>query len=65
MTTTDELSRLEQDVLAEISGTGDLAAIEAVRVSALGKKGRVSGLMSALGKMPADERKALDRKSVV
>ncbi|MEO0792862.1 MAG: phenylalanine--tRNA ligase subunit alpha, partial [Pseudomonadota bacterium] len=58
MTTTDELSRLEQDVLAEISGTGDLAAIEAVRVSALGKKGRVSGLMSALGKMPADERKA-------
>ena len=58
MTTTDELSRLEQDVLAEISATGDLAAIEAVRVSALGKKGRVSGLMSALGKMPADERKA-------
>ena len=53
-----DLTKLEAELLAEIAAAGDLAAIEAVRVSALGKKGRVSELMSKLGSLPADERKA-------
>ena len=53
-----ELSKLERELLAEISGAGDLAALEAVRVATLGKKGRVSELMSKLGALPPEERKS-------
>src|ERR1700754_1420623 len=55
--TRTDLTKLETDLIAEISGAGDLAALDAVRVSALGKKGRVSELMSKLGSLPPEERK--------
>ena len=57
MTTTD-LDALEQALLAEIESAGTLDALEQVRISALGKKGRVSELMQTLGKLPPEERKA-------
>lgn len=57
MSATD-LTKLEADLLADVTAAGDLAALDAVRVSALGKKGRVSELMGKLGSLPADERKA-------
>ncbi|MBS0242850.1 MAG: phenylalanine--tRNA ligase subunit alpha, partial [Proteobacteria bacterium] len=53
-----DLSGIETELLGEISGAADLAAIEHVRISALGKKGRVAELMGRLGKMPPEERKA-------
>jgi phenylalanyl-tRNA synthetase alpha chain len=53
-----DLSALEREMLAAVAAAADLAAIEQVRVSALGKKGRVAELMSQLGKLPAEERKA-------
>jgi phenylalanyl-tRNA synthetase alpha chain len=53
-----DLSGLADSLLHEIGGAGDLAALEAVRVSALGKKGRVSELMKTLGRLPPDERKS-------
>jgi phenylalanyl-tRNA synthetase alpha chain len=49
---------LEQDILDSIAGASDEAAVEAIRVSALGKKGSISEQMSGLGKMAPDERKA-------
>jgi phenylalanyl-tRNA synthetase alpha chain len=55
---TTDLSKLEAELLSEITEAGDLVAIEAVRVASLGKKGRVSELMSKLGALPAEERKA-------
>ncbi len=55
---TYDLKSLEISLLSEITTAGDLAEIEAVRISALGKKGRVSELMQTLGSMPGDERKA-------
>jgi phenylalanyl-tRNA synthetase alpha chain len=57
MSATD-LPKLEADLLADVTAAGDLAALDAVRVAALGKKGRVSELMSKLGSLPAEERKA-------
>lgn len=57
-TTSPELVSLEEELVAEISSAGDLAAIENVRVAALGKKGRVSALMQQLGKLPPEERKS-------
>ncbi|MEQ1715555.1 MAG: phenylalanine--tRNA ligase subunit alpha, partial [Hyphomicrobium sp.] len=54
----NDLSKLETELLAEIAAASDLAALDAVRVSSLGKKGRVSELMSKLGALPAEDRKA-------
>ncbi|MBA2125638.1 phenylalanine--tRNA ligase subunit alpha [Hyphomicrobium methylovorum] len=54
----NDLSKLEADLLEEISSAADLPALDGVRVSALGKKGRVSELMSKLGSLPAEERKS-------
>ncbi|MCW5682688.1 MAG: phenylalanine--tRNA ligase subunit alpha, partial [Xanthobacteraceae bacterium] len=51
-------SKLESDLIAQIAGAADEAALEAVRVSALGKKGSVSELLKGLGAMSPDERKA-------
>src|SRR3978361_1409646 len=52
-----DLMTLEQDILSQITAAGDEAALEAVRVAALGKKGSISALLSTLGKMSPDERK--------
>ena len=53
-----DLGTLESTLLSEIKDAADLAALDAVRVSALGKKGRVSQEMSKLGALPPEERKA-------
>jgi phenylalanyl-tRNA synthetase alpha chain len=52
-----ELEKLEQDILNAVMAAGDEAALEAVRVSALGKKGSVSERMKTLGAMSPDDRK--------
>src|SRR5579883_2331401 len=52
-----DLAQLEAQILADIGAAPDEAALEAVRVAALGKKGSISALLSTLGKMPPDERK--------
>jgi phenylalanyl-tRNA synthetase alpha chain len=53
-----ELDTLEQTLMAEIAAASDEAAIEAVRVGALGKKGSVSELLKTLGAMAPEERQA-------
>src|SRR5437764_9392156 len=52
-----DLAKLESEILADIAAAGDEAALESVRVAALGKKGSISALLSTLGKMSPDERK--------
>src|SRR4051794_8271446 len=52
-----DLATLEQTLLSQIAEASDEAALEAVRVGALGKKGSISALLSTLGKMSPDERK--------
>jgi phenylalanyl-tRNA synthetase alpha chain len=49
---------LEQGLLADIAAASDEAAIETVRIAALGKKGSISELLKSLGTMAPDERKA-------
>ena len=53
-----DLATLEQTILADIASAPDEAALEAVRVAALGKKGSISALLATLGKMSPDERKS-------
>lgn len=58
MTGTTELETLKAELLAEIAAAKDVAQIEAVRVAALGKKGRLAGQMARLGTLPPEERKS-------
>ena len=52
-----DISSLQSDILAQVSAVGDEAALEAVRVAALGKKGAISELMKTLGGMSPEDRK--------
>jgi phenylalanyl-tRNA synthetase alpha chain len=52
-----DIARLEQQLLADIAAAPDEAALETVRVLALGKSGSVSALLKTLGTMTPDERK--------
>ncbi len=52
-----DLGKLETEILAAVAAAPDEAALEAVRVAALGKKGSISALLATLGKMAPDERK--------
>src|SRR5436309_1321159 len=54
----NDVTTLEPEILNAIAGAQDEAALEAVRVSALGKSGSVSALLKTLGAMSPDERKA-------
>ena len=49
---------LEQGLMADIAAAHDEAAIEAVRIAAMGKNGSISALLKSLGAMTPDERKA-------
>jgi len=51
------IEQLEQQILAEVTGAADEAALESVRVAALGKSGSVSALLKTLGAMTPDERR--------
>ena len=52
-----ELDRLEHHIRAALDAASDERALEAVRVSSLGKKGSVSEQLKRLGQMSPDERK--------
>ncbi len=52
-----DITALQDDLLNQIGAASDEAALEAVRVSALGKKGSISALLATLGKMSPDQRK--------
>lgn len=50
-------SVLEPEILGAISAAPDEAALEAVRVAALGRNGSISALLKTLGAMTPEERK--------
>ncbi|MGE0751559.1 MAG: phenylalanine--tRNA ligase subunit alpha [Variibacter sp.] len=52
-----DIETLERKLLTEIDAASDEAALEALRVAALGKKGSVSELLKTLGTMTPEERK--------
>jgi len=52
----DDLVQLESALVAQIEAANDEAAIEAVRVAALGKKGSISEKLKSLGSMSPEER---------
>jgi phenylalanyl-tRNA synthetase alpha chain len=52
-----DIAQLEDQILSALSAATDEAALEAVRISALGKKGAVSELLKTLSAMTPEQRK--------
>jgi phenylalanyl-tRNA synthetase alpha chain len=52
-----DLKKLEKDLLERVTKAQDLAALEDLRVGALGKNGSVTALLKTLGRLPPDERR--------
>ncbi len=57
-----DLQTLETEITKNLSAAADLETVENIRISELGKKGRVSLLMRELGKMSPDEKKEFGPK---
>ena len=53
----DEWLDLKANLTKAIEESPDLEAIEAIRISALGKKGSITGLMKGLGALDAEQRR--------
>ncbi|HMK67776.1 MAG TPA: phenylalanine--tRNA ligase subunit alpha [Stellaceae bacterium] len=53
-----ELEPLRREILDAVTGAGSREALEEARVSALGRKGRITNLMKTLGTLEADARRA-------
>ena len=51
------LGDLRNDIMGRIAGAGDLAALDEVRVAAVGKKGSVTELVTQLGGLPPEQRR--------
>jgi phenylalanyl-tRNA synthetase alpha chain len=60
---TDQLEALEQVAAAEIQAASSAAQLEDLRVSWLGKKGRLSAVLGAMGKLPGDERPLVGQRA--
>jgi phenylalanyl-tRNA synthetase alpha chain len=58
MSLDSQIETLRAELSAAILAAEDEAALDAVRVSALGKKGSVSALLASLGSMAPEERKS-------
>ncbi|MBB6521757.1 phenylalanine--tRNA ligase subunit alpha [Pseudoteredinibacter isoporae] len=54
----ENLEALKQQALELVANAEDMAALDAVRVDYLGKKGQITALLKGLGKLSAEERPA-------
>jgi hypothetical protein len=62
---TDQLDALEQEAAAEIAEAVDAQSLEQLRVGLLGKKGRISAVLGAMGKLPGEERPVVGQRANV
>ena len=53
----DNLDALKSELMEAVKAAADLEVLEAARLAALGKKGRLSELMKGLGALEAEERR--------
>ena len=53
---TQDLEALAAETTAALAGVPDVAAVEAIELDVLGKKGRLTGVLRGIGSLPAEER---------
>ena len=56
---THDLETLADETRAAVEAAPDVAAIDALEVEVLGKKGRLTGVLRGIGALPADDRPAV------
>ncbi len=57
-----DVERLQSALLSEVAAAPDLQALEQLRVGALGKKGRITGLTKSLGGLDPEARRAAGQR---
>jgi phenylalanyl-tRNA synthetase alpha chain len=62
---TEQLDALERAAADEIRAAGTAAELEELRVGLLGKKGRLSAVLGAMGKLPGEERPVVGQRANV
>ncbi len=62
---TEQLDALEQQAAADIADAVDAQALEQLRVGLLGKKGKLSGVLGAMGKLPGSDRPVVGQRANV
>ena len=62
---TTQLEQLENEAAAAIAAAGSAADLEELRVSLLGKKGRLSAVLGAMGRLPGADRPVIGQRAYV
>lgn len=62
---TAQLCALEAEAAAAIEAAADGAALEQLRIDLLGKKGRLSGVLAAMGRLPGEQRPLVGQRANV
>ena len=62
---TGQLDALEGEASQAIAAAVDAAALEQLRIDLLGKKGRLSGVLGAMGRLPGDQRPLVGQRANV
>ena len=62
---TAQLEQLEAEAALAIAAAADATALEALRVGLLGKKGKLSAVLGAMGKLPGEERPLIGQRANV
>ncbi len=62
---TEQLDALEQQAAADIADAENAQALEQLRVGLLGKKGKLSGVLGAMGKLPGSDRPVVGQRANV
>lgn len=57
----ENLEQIRSEIIAQINAVNDLRTLDEVRVSAMGKKGRITELMKNLGTLPLEEKIVLGK----
>lgn len=57
-----QLKTIEKTTIDQIDQSNSLDALDAIRVSVLGKKGELTGLLKQIGQLPADQRPEMGQK---
>ena len=57
-----QLKTIEKTTIDQIDQSNSLDALDAIRVSVLGKKGELTGLLKQIGQLPAEQRPEMGQK---
>ena len=60
---TDQLDRLESEAAVSIASAATASELEELRVNLLGKKGTVSSILAAMGRLPGNERPVVGQRA--